>query len=139
MNFLGRFQLGDIVPLFLLARTAGGTPSPVAAPPTVEVWSSAGDKVVSKEMPIIDRYTYDGTFLLPVALGAGFVAGVYTVVYHFTIGSYYGIETANFEVMPGGHTDGTVVSMYFYERPQARFIVQQLDSGLMIQGRNPSL
>lgn len=138
MAFIGRFQLGDVLPLLLVTRDASLTPQVPTVPPAVTIWSSSA-KVEKHEMPMIERFITDGMFLARVFLGSAYSTGLYTVSYNYAVGSYQGVETDSFEILPGGSVDGNVMSMYFYRRPQADFIVQGLDSGKIVQGRNPSI
>lgn len=139
MAWIGRYQLGQSISLFLVTRNADGTPAVPESPPVASISLPGGTVVLAKEMPVVDRYQYDGLFLLPVFLGGLFAEGLYSVAYQFAVGGLSITESDNFQVLPGGNADGNVVSMYFYERPQARFIVQQLDSGKIVQGRNPTM
>jgi hypothetical protein len=136
--FIGRFQLGQIVPLLLVTKNAAGTPTVPNAPPTIKVWAPNGTEVLGAAIPMIDRYVQTGIFQGRVFLSALFAAGLYVVTYYYQVGSYQGLATDNFEIMPGGDPDGNVMAMYFYRQPQADFIVQSLDSGKIVQGRNPT-
>jgi hypothetical protein len=74
-------------------------------------------------------------------LGSSFPAGRYRVSYHWTVGGYAGEAEDNFEVAAGGDPAGAVISLCWYERPHANFLIMQLDpaSGRLLFGRNPSL
>lgn len=134
--FIGRYQLGKMVPLLLVTRNSAGAPAVPNAPPTATLWSPT-TKIGVELLPIIERYVNNGMFQGHVFLNDTFAVGLYQVSYYFEIGSYQGIENDNFEIMPGGDGDGAINSMYFYQRPQASFIVQSKDSGKIVQGRNP--
>lgn len=139
MGYLGRYQLGQTVPLrvqTLNANSVAATPDDV---PTVKLWDAAGNRVLTAKMPAVERYIQTGRFLLPVFLNGQFAAGLYQAVYYYGIAGYHGLESDTFEVLPGGHADGSVISMYFLDRPQARYIVYQTDAGVLIQGRNPTV
>ena len=136
---IGRFQLGQTLSLLLLTVDGSGTPQVPLVPPWLKIWQGAS-LILKAEMPIIERFKQTGLFLARVFLGPAFTPALYEVEYTYQIdGSYNGVVTDNFEIMPGGNADGNVMSMYFYDRPQAQFIVQSLDSGKIVQGRNPTL
>jgi hypothetical protein len=39
----------------------------------------------------------------------------------------------------GGDIRGACISAYFYERPEANYVVQSLENGSIIKGRNPTV
>jgi hypothetical protein len=137
--YRGRYQNGDTVPLRVLCRDAAGVPGVPPRAPQVTVWSPAGAKVRVRVMPVLDRYGQAGLFHYPLYLDGDFAPGLYRAVYNYNLGSYVGIEEDGFEVLAGGNADGAVVALHFYVRPHARFVMQSLDSGKMVQGRNPTV
>lgn len=92
-------------------------------------------------MPIEDRYVLTGWFRSTLFLGRLYATGFYTVVYYYTTNgvTVQGLDTDNFEVVGGGDARGAVIGTYFYDRPEARYIVQGLESGSIIKGRNPTV
>ena len=134
--FISRFQLGSW--LFATVRTVDAASTPVVPtnPPTIKVWSSSA-VVLTAEMPVVDRYSLTGLFTYPVFLGSAYAAGQYTITYHWVTGSYIGFADDNFEILPGGNSGGQNLSSYFFSRPHADFIVSQLETGVLVAGRNP--
>jgi hypothetical protein len=139
--YLGRFFQGQQVPLTLSVTDQNGTPQLPAAAPTARVRGDAGAVLQTMTLPILDRYGATGLFQTLLTLGNSFPAGRYRVSYHWTSGSYTGETEDVFEVAPGGDPAGAVISMCWYERPHANFLVLQMDpaSGQLLFGRNPSL
>lgn len=140
MSYLGRFQLGASVPLYLRCVNVSNAPSLPDNPPQAKIFS--GTTVVeARKMPIEDRYVPNctGTFRLPLFLGRLYAAGRYTAVYYYRVSSYYGMVEDCFDVVPGGDPRGSVVSAYFLERPEASYVVQALEDGSIIKGRNPTV
>lgn len=135
--FIGRFQLGDTIPLFVVTTDASDTPQVPEFPPTVKIWSK-NKLVKAKFVPTWETFTQTGIFLGRAFLDPKYAIGLYRVTYYYQIGTFQGIKVGNFEVMPGGNTDGNVMSMYYYHCAQANFVVQGLDSGKIVQGRNPT-
>jgi hypothetical protein len=134
--YRGRFQLGFEVPLGVLCVNGSDTPVAPTAAPLMEVYSASA-LVLSKRIPPLDRAAVTGLFQYGLFLGPLFSTGAHTVVYHWASGGTSYASADTFEIIPGGHQDGAVISLYFYERPGARFLVQQLDAGKLVRGRNP--
>jgi hypothetical protein len=142
MAYLGRFRLGDTVPLFICCTNALGTPTFPVDSPNVKLWDPlTGLKVQSIEIPVIDRYAQTGLFEGELRLSALYSnLGLWSATYtYMTADGNNGLKQDTFEIVEGGNPDGNVVSMSWYERPWANFIVQELDSGKLVQGRNPKL
>lgn len=133
---LGRFQLGQNVIFGLATNDASGNPIAPDAAPTATVTYPNG----SSAGPIkLAMNTGPTTFSIGWFLSADFALGTYTVSYQFRAGSYQGTGSDTFEVIAGGDQGGCIISMYAYDRPEARYVVAQLDSGNLVQGRNPRL
>jgi hypothetical protein len=78
-------------------------------------------------------------YALPVILPGGAALGTYQVAITYTIAGTPGTATSSFDVVAGGDSGGSVISLYAYDRPEARFVLAQLSSGKLVQGRNPHL
>lgn len=138
--YLGAYQLGDRVLLPALNSKLGATPAnPVAAPRAVVYAAAGGTPVGIYLLPPPDLTNSTGLFAYAVHLDARYAAGDYAVWVCYTNGSTPTAELHRFTVLAGGHGDGTVIAMYPYHRPQAEFLIQQLDSGQIKRGRNPSV
>src|SRR5437016_2893722 len=138
MSYRGRYQLGQYVALFCQCRDSNRTPTVPTAPPLAVIWGSTGAKLKSLEMPVLDRYVpVAGLFSMQVRLGPEFATGIHRVVYEYLAGTYHGLDEDTFEIVAGGNPDGNVIAMYYLDRPGDKFIVQELDSGRLVQGRNP--
>lgn len=137
MAYLGRFQLGATVPLYLQCR-ATTTPALPDNPPQYKTFS--GTTVVeAHQMPIEDRYVVTAMFRSTLFLGRLYNTGMYQVVYYYAISGTSYATSDNFEIVAGGDVRGAAISTYFYDRPEARYIVQGLESGQIIKGRNPTV
>lgn len=138
MAYLGKFSLGATVPLYLPCKNATKALSLPDAPPQYKSFSGT-TLVEAHLMPIEDRYVITGLFRSTLFLGRLYSVGFYSVVYYYNVSGYYGIETDNFEIVGGGDARGASVSTYFYARPEANYVVQGTEQGLIIKGRNPTV
>lgn len=126
--------------LWLRTTDAAGTPTEPQDTPQVIVTDNALVEVVATQMPITERYTTTGLFYYPLYLGTGFSTGYYTIEYRWVLAStYIGSAADEFEIVAGGHADGAVTSLYFYERPHAKMLVHGVETGSILPGKNPSL
>lgn len=133
-----RLQQGDEYPATVLATNSTGAASNPDAAPTVDFYNSAGSNILSgQSMAPIDLSNATGLFQRRVRLGQPFPAGSYSAVYSWSIGAFTGRTSEMFEVLAGGNEDGSVVSMHFFNRPHASFVVYQTDAGKLRSGRNP--
>ena len=137
--YAGEYVLGESVPLLLRTKAANGVPTEPADAPDVVVWKGA-TQVLAAQMPVIERRLYPGTFYSSLYLGTVFGTGNYCCEFRWVLaGGYQGSGETTFRVLPGGHVDGSIVTMYFFDRPQARFLVQQAERGVLLPGKNPSI
>lgn len=135
----GRYQLGQEVVLSVLCTDASGTPTAPTSAPHLDVFRGATKVLSGALLPSLDVGATTGLFQRSLFLGAIFSAGRHTVVYRYLVGSYLGQHTEEFEIVAGGNANGHVIAAHWYERPHAGFVVQQLDSGKLIKGRNPTV
>lgn len=133
---LGRYQLGEIVPLSVWCRSAVLTPTEPAQAPVATIMSSTA-QVASIRLPIQDRYGSTAFFQYPLQLDGRFATGDYSVVVQYTIGGVPLADVLTFTVVGGGNFDGAALSMFYYRRPGANFLLTAHDSGRLIRKRNP--
>lgn len=134
--FRGRYPLGVEIPLSLQCVNGSGVPALPTEAPTADVWSSSA-KIRTLAVPPLDPSGVTAYFSYRLFLGSLFAVGLYRVFYRYRIGSFSNIVEDAFEIIPGGHQDGAVISLYGFLRPQATYLVQQLDSGKLVRGKNP--
>ncbi len=134
--YLGRFQLGTWLDVWLQTTNASSTPVMPDYVPHMKVWSSSA-LVTAEEMPLVDKTIQVGVFRSQVFLGSSYATGLYEINVFYRSGSKHGMEQHTFEVIAGGDADGQVLGMYFYHRPQADYIVYQVESGQILKGKNP--
>lgn len=137
MAYLGRIQLGQEIVVSFAAVDAAGEAGLPDRPPRMKIFSTSS-RIVSKDIPIMDRYGTTGYFSFRQFLDSNFSVGHYTVVLYYQIDTYDGLLHGTFQIVDGGHADGNIISMCYYSRPHADFCVTHLDSGKIQQRRNPS-
>ena len=135
--YFGRKQLGDEVRIQALCVDAGEVPINPDSAPTVNVWRGstrifAGLTLSPTELPLVP-----GLFLRTIRL-AGLTSGLYNCVIRWQASGFNGVAFANFEIVDGGGSDGTCVSMIYFQPPAGQFLVRQLDSGELKKGKNPA-
>lgn len=125
--YLGRFYLGQHVPISVQC-TDGPESALPSQTPLVTIYDDNGDPVEAKRMPIVDRVAAPGLFILMLRLTSAYSPGHYSAAVQYIVASNPQLQTCYFEVVAGGSVNGAVISMQFYDRPQAKFLVQKLDS-----------
>lgn len=131
---LGRFQQGQTVQLHVTTVDEDGNAAQPDAAPIATFKDSNSEVVAAVKMPM---FLGPVSFLLSIFLGVEFPLGTYTVEYSWSIGDFTGSASDTFFVIHGGDVGGRVISMFAYDRPEARYVVAQLSSGNLVQGRNP--
>jgi len=134
--FVGRFTAGQFVPLPVHTRS-GHTPYAPPHAPRATIYNDAGAKVSSFLIPPIDKGAITGMFLGNLRLDSSYPVGHYRVAVNFVANSVKQLRVMHFEVVDGGHVDGAVISMTWYPRPQAHFLIEKLDSQQRLILKNP--
>lgn len=135
--YLGRYQLGEYVPLRVLCLNGSQVPADPDACPLVDLRSASGKPVSGEGLPVLDKHATTGLFGSGLYLDEAFSEGAYSVQFTWLVGGTLYSSLARFQVAPGGGASGQVIAMCSYERPHARFLVQQRTSGRIYKGRNP--
>lgn len=139
MRYLGRFQLGQFMPLDVQCFANSVTEVAPTSAPTFTVYKADDTPVVSDvKMAIQAKGSLTGWFRGEIFLNATYSAGRYHgIIEYASSGSSYSEEFV-FDVIPGGNATGEYIGMYFYERPHARFCIGLSDAGTLEFRRNPS-
>jgi hypothetical protein len=138
-GYLGRYQRGQELPVAVRTLTANAPANPDAGPVlTIYRGDNPPVQVYQRVMACDLQGVAAGTFRLGVFLGQAFQAGHHLLVVRYPDGGGTSrVGVGSFDVLPGGSADGAVIALHPVERPSARFLVQQLDSGRLLRGRNP--
>jgi hypothetical protein len=134
---LGRFRLGQVVPLLAWVRDSDDSAIAADAPPLARVFDQSGTLIDAFTLPALDRYGILGLYGLPLRLGFGLEPGHFIVTYACLVGGRAFIATSVFEIVRGGDASGAVISLFASDRPEASYVLAQVTSGRILQGRNP--
>ena len=136
---LGRFELGQEIVVPLLCTDGAGVAVVPDVAPAIAFYNGAGVKVLSDLMACRDRFGATGLFFYRRPLGSAFGSGKWSISMSWKAAGVARLRVFQFEIIPGGDAAGAVVSQYFFERPQAVYLVQHTDGGTRTFGRNPRL
>lgn len=127
-----RYQRGQLV-------TIGLTP-PEGMPDSLPVASITDPDNALFATPHLPYTPNAGTsFSRSFRMPGGSPLGTYQVAISYSVAGTPGTAASSFDVVAGGDSGGEVISLYGYDRPEARFILAQLGSGKLVQGKNPHL
>jgi hypothetical protein len=136
---LGRFRRGDSVPY---SFTLPALPD---APPVLTVTADAAT-VDSFPLPILDQEDeiyasrlVSNTFGRYRMVGEDYPLGTLRVKADYSVSGVPASQDVTLDVVDGGDSGGSVISLLGHGRPDATYIVAQLSSGVLVQGRNPHL
>jgi hypothetical protein len=134
--FFGRHQLGEEIVIQAVCRDGDDVPIFPDAAPTIDVWQGA--TLVYSGLPMFptERTIVTGLFTRPIRL-AGIALGTYNCVIRWRESTFNGVSLASFAIVAGGNSDGACIAMTYFSPPNGQFLVRQLDSGLIRQGKNP--
>lgn len=136
-QYLGRYRLGEIVPIILQTLDDSLTPTNPTNAPVAVVYDSSDSAVRSVKLPIMDQADVTGLFHYPLSLDNVFSAGTHEVIVHFTVGSTIKVVILSFEIVAGGDYDGSGIEMYYFRHPLRNYLLLQTDAGLIRKLRNP--
>ena len=139
--WLGRFQLGTYLMVYLRCTDANEVGTMPDYVPRIRITTAAGVSVLVSTMPVVDKSVNVGLFVREVFLGDTFAEGMYTVEMYYSTGSATRqvVETRTFHVIAGGDPKGQVLGMHTLKKPQAEFLVYQCESGIILAGKNARL
>lgn len=135
MAYLGRYQLGQTVPLRMACEDSDGAAAAPSDAPIAKVFGASF--VLAKQMPVEDLGASTGLFSYQLRLDSNFSVGQYSVTYFYKNSSFLGCEHDYFEVIAGGNDDGGVIAMQSFELAHAKFVVGKAEDGIIFSGRNP--
>lgn len=139
MLWLGRFQLGDFLPIPVPCRDASRVEVSPTAAPNYSIYDGT-DTVIVDDLKMVphDKPTRTGWFYAEHQLGSGFAVGRYNGLIQWASGGNAFAKEFCFEIVAGGSASGAYIGLEYQASPQARFVVGLVDSGSVEQRKNPS-
>lgn len=141
MQYLGRFQQGDELPLVVQTTTQAGAPFIPLYNPVAKIYRDGETPTLVETVALpadqqgVDTAVFRTGHQLTTLYGT---AGRYLVLFCWAItGGTTLTAAASFTLLPGGSPDGSVVGLFFLRRPNAAYLIRQTDAGLLIRGKNP--
>lgn len=131
----GRFRLGDVLVLPLLARDAAMTPAKSTAAPAYTIYDSAGTAVATGSLSLWDSLVRTGWYRLVLRLSSTYTTGRYNIVVTYAISGVTVGQLYTFEVVAGGNADGIVFGLGRLAST-ARWLLGQKTGGKLDAYRN---
>lgn len=137
-EYLGRYRLGDYVPLRVECRSLAASEANPTAAPTVTVYNSSGT-VITDDVALPPWTKRDGYFQREQRLDSTYAVGRYVALVEYTATSEAFRKLLIFEVIDGGHTSGGYMGIQFHPSPRDRYVVGLTDGLTLEQRKKPSL
>lgn len=135
MHF-GDVQLGMEFPVVVLCHD-GTEPAMPDAAPQLAMFTAAGVLIRRILLPADVQSQQTGLFRLPLFLNESFSAGAIHGYIEWRVSGSLFAEPVSFRILPGGSTDGSVISMTHVRRPSSNYLLWQTDAGTIFRGTNP--
>lgn len=138
-TYKGRYQLGDHYPLSVLCVNGAHTPAAPTSAPTVDIFDTSDNKVVTaRAIPPKDE-NETGWFGEGLFLDSSFSAGQWCARYSYAISGTSYAKLDFFEIIAGGDSAGAYTSLEYYDRPHGKFLMGGREDGTLEANRNPYL
>ncbi len=141
---MGKYVVGQSIPLMLCSRDANGAPTMPDSVPVAEIYDSAGSQVGSDiELASFARYDRDTSgannafFRRRFRLTSSFSAGGYSVLYKWVVSGTTYKQTDNFVVSYASDADGTVIGLFGVPLEGQQGAHWDTESGKIELGRGP--
>ena len=141
--YLGRYQLGEVVPVVVQCRNRNQKPVRPDIAPLAAIYrldSSGAVPVTSRYMSMREKSALTSFFQLDLFLNATLFVngGQHVAIVTYTSEGADQVEEEFFEIVGGGNELGVVTGLHYWERPEARQLVMLTQLGTLRAGRNPS-
>ena len=133
---LGRYQVGERIGLAVICVGPRGPVRPDATP-LVRILSP-GRTARGRQVPVdpTDRDT-PSLFRADFTPGPDDGPGIYVAVFTYSVGGFAASSCTAFEVVPGGHPSGTVISQLAIPNPDSIALIAHTEAGRLLSGRGP--
>ena len=141
MAYLGRYQLGQFVPLQVLVQDQAGTPAePTLRTPMARITAlGSGQLVMTVSLHHLRRNRVGPVYVHQLRLASDYLPGRYGVLYQVPTGSFLGAGLALFEVVPQGDPAGPVIATTVVTQPAGDQVLAQVGGGQLVLGQKPRL
>ena len=140
MSWLGRYRLGDRVPVTIRTTTAEGVAQqPDRCPTALICRLDSPSAVESHYLTSVTPGLQAGNFTHELFLDSSFTEGYYLALARAEIDAAGLLVEYTFQVVGGGDEDGMVHSIQGWVRPESEVLISALESGKLVAGRNPTL
>lgn len=106
--------------------------------PPVASFYQGGSRVAVVPSVIVQGERTD-VYMIRAFIGNSFSVGKLIVVIRWGAGGDDCRLHVSAEVLPGGDSEGPIISMYAFNRPDGRYVVAQCAGGRLFRGKNPRL
>lgn len=145
--YLGQYRQGDeiVIPLRAWEETPpSGMFSLADAYPQVRTFFTTSSMILIEDNRFMAAYEhpfFEGYFRYSLFLGPQYSAiGYYTALLTWRsqeAGNKQLTRVCPFEILPGGHEDGTITSLAEVVRPDKRFLICGTTAGKILRRKNP--
>ncbi len=140
-DYLGRFQMGQEVPLWDLVRDQHGQPAlPTVEPPTADVFNlDTRTHVETVQLTRLRGSRVNSVYTRGLRLGTDYAPARYGVLYRAPSGGFIGYNLAIFEVVAGGDASGPALATHTFAAAGGDQVIAQLGSGALAKGSRPRI
>lgn len=136
--YIGTYQVGREVTYRVHTTNASKTPQAPDEAPLMFLYDANGTTIYGgRSVPSRDYPLKTGLFEGRIFLDERFEVGNYTLRVSWLVSGTEFSRTLCFEVIPASDGSGQVLSMYYFQKPNANYLVQGRDSGRIYKGKNP--
>ena len=137
MRHTGRYRLGDELPVLLRCGLGRSDDRP-GSHPYFEIRTIAGVRTAHGRIAADEQQQFRGFFRQPVRLESPHRPGRHVVIYRWRDSTGTVRQQVElFDIVPGGHVGGNIISMHPIDRPHANYLLFHSDSGQLSRGVNP--
>lgn len=135
---LGKYLLGDKVPLILSTLTSSRVAAAPTAAPTARIYKNAETATTAApSLPIKAKGKATGLFAYEIVLNSTYSVGVWFVLLKWVVSGTTYKALYRFEIVTGGDADGTPVGLHYFDQRGINHIFWTTDQGTTQWGTTP--
>jgi hypothetical protein len=137
---LGRYLLGDKVPLILSTITSDVVPAAPTAAPTARIYKNAATATTAViSIPIKAKGKATGLFAHDLFLSSTYSVGIWFVLLKWTVSAVVYKQLYRFEIVTGGDADGPPVALKYFDQRGADHLFWQTEALTVQWGTTPRI